>query len=215
MNSTNPPSVSKTLPYFYTQNIGVVAFLSLPQYNTIMTASLTDERISKGMSFVLRHKPETVGITLSETGWVSLEVLASALSTHFREPITVSRLHAIVKADAKQRYTVKDGQIRAAQGHSVSVSLELSPSIPPAVLYHGTVEAVVPSILVEGLVPGKRQHVHLSATVDTATSVGARRGSPVVLTVRALDAFHVGVEFFQAENGVWLTAHVPAEFIIR
>lgn len=180
-----------------------------------MTESLTDERISKAMSFVLRHKPETVGITLTETGWVSVETLASALSTHFGETITVGRVQGIVEADSKQRYTVKEGQIRAAQGHSIPVKLELSPSTPPAVLYHGTVEAAVSSILAQGLIPGKRQHVHLSASVETATSVGARRGTPVILTVQAVEAFEAGVVFFQAENGVWLTSHVPAEFITR
>jgi putative RNA 2'-phosphotransferase len=110
---------------------------------------------------------------------------------------------------------VAGGRIRAAQGHSVPVDLGLAPATPPDVLYHGTVERSARSILVEGLRPGSRQFVHLSADLPTALAVGRRRGQPVVLVVDAAAAHAAGLAFRRVSNGVWLTGTLPARFVRR
>lgn len=148
-------------------------------------------------------------------GWVELTELASAFSTHFGESITVEEILAVVAADSKQRYAVEGAKVRASQGHSRAVDLELTPVTPPAVLYHGTVERFIPAILVEGLKPQSRQHVHLSATLATAVQVGSRRGEAVILTVDAAAAHAAGIEFYLSANGVWLSLAVPAAYISR
>lgn len=146
-------------------------------------------------------------------GWAEVTELASAFSTHFGESITVEEILAVVAADSKKRYAVEGTKIRASQGHSRAVDLELAPMIPPAVLYHGTVERFVPAILAEGLKPQSRQHVHLSAVLATAVQVGSRRGEAVILTVDAAAAHAAGVEFYLSANGVWLSPAVPAIYL--
>lgn len=164
-------------------------------------------RLSKRMAFVLRHNPASVGLALDEHGWVPLEALCAALSASKAEVL------AVAAEDSKARYTVAGGRIRAAQGHSVAVDLEHPVATPPAVLYHGTVAAALPGIGAEGLVPGSRLAVHLSPDVETAKVVGARRGQPIILSVKAQEMAAAGHEFRRSENGVWLVAHVPVEFI--
>ena len=130
-------------------------------------------------------------------------------------PVGLDALRAVVAGTDKQRLELRDGRVRAAQGHSVPVDLGLEPVTPPAVLYHGTVSRFLPGILADGLRPGRRHHVHLSADERTAARVGARRGTPVILRVDAAGMHRDGHAFFQAANGVWLTAAVPAKWIGR
>ena len=165
------------------------------------------------MSHALRHAPSEYALTLSETGHVRLTELASALTVKLGSKITVEQVLEVVAQDSKQRYSVTGSLIRAAQGHSIPVRLGLVATTPPEFLFHGTVWASVTPIMSEGLKPGKRQHVHLSASKETALTVGARHGVPTILTVSALKAHEAGVEFFLSENNVWLVAHLPAKFI--
>lgn len=171
-------------------------------------------RVSKFLSLVLRHQPQRAGLVLDEAGWVAVDDLLAGCA---RCGVVLDRegLEQIVRESDKQRFALsEDGQrIRANQGHSVKVSLGLEPVTPPAVLYHGTVDRFVASIRAEGLRRGKRHHVHLSETVETAVVVGSRRGRAVVLRVRAGAMHDDGHEFFRSENGVWLTEHVPPHYL--
>jgi len=169
-------------------------------------------RTSKHLSYVLRHRPESIGVVLDGAGWVDIDVLMTALREHGRT-VTRAELDRIVAGTDKRRFEVSGGRIRAAQGHSVDVDLELTPVRPPTVLYHGTVARFVAAIRTNGLRPGKRRHVHLSADTATAATVGARRGEPVILSIDAAGMHSDGHEFYLAANGVWLTDHVPPRWI--
>ena len=173
-----------------------------------------DLTVSRFLAYVLRHRPDAIGIELDGGGWVGVEELLAALSRHGR-PLPRARLERVVAESDKRRYELADGRIRAAQGHSVAVDLGLAASEPPPVLYHGTVERFLGRILAEGLRPGSRTHVHLSPDTATARTVGARRGEPVVLAVDAAGMHAAGHRFFRAANGVWLTAAVPPGWISR
>ncbi|WP_285503252.1 RNA 2'-phosphotransferase [Actinokineospora sp. NBRC 105648] len=166
-------------------------------------------RLSKRLSKVLRHDPGSAGLTLDPAGWVAVDDLLAALR------ITRPALDRVVAENNKTRFAfdATGTRIRASQGHSVPVDLGLPPAVPPRVLYHGTVAAVLPAIRAEGLLPMRRQHVHLSATVETAVNVGARHGKPVVLTVAAAEMVADGHVFHVSANGVWLCAHVPARYL--
>lgn len=171
-----------------------------------MTQSLT--RMSRRVAYVLRHDPASAGITLDRQGWARVDDLVDGIPG-----LTRSMLEEIVSTDAKGRYTLDGERIRAAQGHSTDVDPVGVVQPPPAVLMHGTTWARVESIFSSGLQPGSRRDVHLSADLKTATTVGARRGTPVILLIDAAAAHAAGHEFRIADNGVWLTSHVPAEFI--
>jgi len=171
-------------------------------------------QLSKFLSFVLRHKPEAIGLMLDPQGWAPIEDLiakSDAAGTHFSRQ---DLLH-VVESSEKKRFTLSaDGQcIRAAQGHSIAVELGLSPQEPPSVLYHGTATRFVDAILSEGLKPQARQQVHLSVDEATAHRVGQRHGTPVILVVEALRMHQQGFPFFLADNGVWLTDQVPPQFL--
>ncbi len=170
-------------------------------------------RASKRLAYVLRHAPESVGVTLSADGWVDIDVLLKALAVH---GVRLDRddLLAIVEGNDKKRFAVQDNRIRASQGHSIEVELGYAASTPPGTLYHGTASRNLTSIFAKGLVRGDRHHVHLSADVDTARKVGARHGFPVVFRIDTQSMLSVGHEFYIADNGVWLTGEVPPEFLI-
>jgi len=176
-------------------------------------SKLTQEKLSKSIAYALRHKPEEFGLAMSTSGWVSVSELAKAMSTKFQETITIEQITQVVTSDSKGRYVLEKGEIRATQGHSFPVELGLAPSTPPGVLYHGTVSRFLRSIFEQGLISGSREYVHLSAMKATATQVAARRGTPVLLEVNTTAAIQSGVEFFLAENGVWLARAVPASAI--
>lgn len=171
-------------------------------------------QLSKFLSFVLRHKPDAIGLTLDPQGWASIDELlvkSDAAGTRFsREDL----LHIVGTSD-KKRFSVSADRlrIRAAQGHSVTVELGLSPQEPPTFLYHGTATRFVDSIRSEGLRPQARQQVHLSVDEATAHGVGQRHGKPVMLKVESLRMHTKGFKFFLADNGVWLTDQEPAEFL--
>ena len=166
---------------------------------------------SKFLSLILRHAPEEIGLTLDSAGWASVE----AILANTRQPLTRDELIEIVETNPKQRFALSDdGQrIRARQGHSRDVDLGLQPVAPPDVLFHGTSVALQDTILTEGLKPMGRQHVHLSADVETARTVGARHGRPVVLQVASGVLHQQGQAFYLSENGVWLTGPVAPEAI--
>ncbi len=168
--------------------------------------------ISRFLSLVLRHKPEVIGIALDAQGWVDVDVLLAALRAHGRS-VTREELERVVATSDKKRFALEGDRIRAHQGHSVDVDLDLRPEAPPPRLYHGTVARFVESIRREGLVRGQRHHVHLSADVATAKSVGGRRGAPVVLEVDAAAMARDGHVFYRSANGVWLTDHVPPAYL--
>jgi putative RNA 2'-phosphotransferase len=169
---------------------------------------------SKFLSYVLRHAPGSIGLTLDDNGWASVDDLL-AKCAELGNGIDRRTLHEIVGTSPKQRFTLSDdgSRVRAAQGHSVEVDLALQPIEPPALLFHGTATRFLDGIRAEGLKPGSRQHVHLSPDEATAIAVGQRHGKPVVLRVAAGAMHREGHEFFLAENGVWLTAHVPPRFL--
>ncbi|MEU9118692.1 RNA 2'-phosphotransferase [Streptomyces sp. NPDC048506] len=169
-------------------------------------------RISKYLAKHLRHSPERIGLSLDAQGWVPVEELLAAAARHgFR--FSRAELAAVVADNDKQRYAIEGGRIRANQGHSVQVDLDLPPSVPPPHLFHGTVVRNLAAIREEGLRPMSRHAVHLSPDRDTATRVGARRGKPVVLTVDAAAMHRAGHVFQVSANGVWLTSRVPAAFL--
>ena len=160
---------------------------------------------SKFISLILRHKPETIGITLDEHGWANVdELIAGVAKTH---PIDMAILEQIVAEDEKQRYSFNEDKtlIRANQGHSIPVDVELEEKQPPEILYHGTGEKYVASINEQGLIPKSRLYVHLSGDEETAVKVGRRHGKPVIYKVKSGDMFRDGYKFFCSANGVWLT----------
>lgn len=169
---------------------------------------------SKFLSLVLRHAPERAGIALDPEGWADVEELLDGLRAAGR-PLLRPELEELVAASDKQRFAFSaDGRkIRANQGHSVAVDLGLAPQAPPETLYHGTIAANLPGIREKGLLKGARQHAHLSADEESARRVGARRGKPVILRIRARDMAHTGRAFYLSENGVWLADTVPPAFI--
>ncbi|MEV6476794.1 RNA 2'-phosphotransferase [Streptomyces sp. NPDC051657] len=176
-------------------------------------------KVSKYLSKHLRHQPGRIGLTLDENGWVAVEELLRA-AARYGFVISRAELDHVVAANDKRRFTVDSGveggvgdRIRANQGHTVAVDLDLPPAEPPAYLYHGTVARVMDAIRTEGLRPMARHHVHLSPDRETATRVGARRGRPLVLTVDAGAMHRAGHVFRVSANGVWLADAVPPRFL--
>ena len=171
-------------------------------------------RISKFLSLHLRHQPQALGLELEEGGWVSVEQLLAGAARRGM-PLTREQLQEVVSGNDKQRFAFDAAgtRIRAQQGHSVEVDLQLVPATPPAVLYHGTVAAALPAIREQGLQKMQRHHVHLSADEATARRVGQRRGQPVILAVDAAAMARQGIVFYESGNGVWLVEQVAPEFL--
>lgn len=171
-------------------------------------------RISKFLSLVLRHQPQAARLTLDSAGWVAVDdLLRGCASAGVR--ITRAQLEEIVAQSDKQRFAFNEDRtrVRANQGHSVEVDLAYSPAVPPDVLYHGTADRLLDAIRAQGLLKGRRHHVHLSVERATAVAVGRRHGRPVVFIVAAGAMHRAGHAFFRSANGVWLTEHVPASFL--
>lgn len=164
-------------------------------------------RLSKFMSKVLRHSPEYIGIKLDAHGWVSISDLITGFKTK-NFATTEEEIREVVRTCPKQRYEVSGDLIRAVQGHSINIDLELCPETPPPVLYHGTVEKNLPDIMKYGLKPMSRQHVHMTDNITTAKKVGARYGVPIILKIDTSE----GV-FYRSKNGVWLADHIPSKLI--
>lgn len=173
-------------------------------------------KVSKLLSFGLRHDPAALGLVLDANGWVAVGDVLAGLAKHGEE-VTRADLEEVVATSDKQRFALSEdkARIRANQGHSVDVDLGLAPSVPPELLFHGTSAKVEDAIRREGLRAGERTHVHLSADLGTATIVARRRAGPtVILRVRARAMHDDGRPFFVSENGVWLTEHVPPEYVL-
>ncbi len=169
---------------------------------------------SKFLSYVLRHNPMAISLTLDEHGWASIEQLIILANARGRR-LTREIVDEVVLRNDKKRFVVSDDGscIRAAQGHSIKVDLQLEPRRPPEILFHGTAVTAVDSILQRGLNSRSRNHVHLSSDEQTAEKVGQRHGKPAVLRIRAGDMWRAGHVFYLSENGVWLVDAVPCEFI--
>ncbi len=172
------------------------------------------KNLSKYLSLILRHKPETVGITLDPQGWISIKELVKAINKHGGN-ITENSINKVVQNDDKIRYSTKDGKIRANQGHSIQIDLGLTPVKPPQFLYHGAPNKVIQSIFDDGLRKMQRHHVHLSTSPTTALQVGQRRGQATLLVIDSELMHQHGYEFFKSENGVWLIDSVPSEYITK
>lgn len=170
----------------------------------------TVKKTSKFLSYVLRHNPEKLDLTLDAQGWVSVAELLSKLNN-----VSMEELEYVVANNNKKRFAFNETktQIRANQGHSIKIDLAYSPIKPPEFLYHGTATKYIYSIKKSGIIKGNRHHVHLSADLDTAKNVGQRHGKPVILIVKSKAMYEAGHEFFLSENGVWLTDFVSNEFI--
>ena len=178
----------------------------------MMVISMSNE-IGKYIALILRHKPEVIGIVLDEHGWANVDELIAGIRKDY--DFEMHKLEEIVRKDNKQRDSFNDDKtlIRANQGHSVPVDVEVERKMPPDVLYHGTAVKYEASIDNQGLIPKSRLYVHLSADVDTALNVGKRHGKPVIYKVLAGEMYKDGYEFFISANGVWLTKSVPAEYL--
>lgn len=170
---------------------------------------------SKFISLILRHKPETIGITLDEHGWADVDALIEGISR--TQPIDREMLEEIVATDEKGRYSFNDDKtlIRANQGHSIPVDVELEEKEPPEILYHGTGEKYVASIDEQGLIPKSRLYVHLSKDEETAKKVGSRHGKSVIYIVKSGQMSRDGVPFFLSANGIWLVKEVPVKYLER
>lgn len=172
--------------------------------------------LSKYMSLILRHKPETIGISLDEHGWADVDGLINGIAQK-NEGFNMDILEEIVRTDNKQRYSFNDDKtlIRANQGHSINVDVELEEKEPPEYLYHGTGKKYVKSIDRIGLIPKNRLYVHLSKDVETAENVGKRHGKEVVYCVSSGQMYRNGHKFYLSENGVWLTKEIPVKYLER
>jgi putative RNA 2'-phosphotransferase len=169
-------------------------------------------KISKRLSYILRHAPDSVGLQLDENGWANVHDLMSK----FGRPLSIEDLNEVVETNEKKRFAFNDDltKIRASQGHSIEVDLAYQPTPPPEFLFHGTATRFIESIKKDGLLKGSRHHVHLSLDEVTARKVGARHGSPVILTLKSKEMYEAGYVFYVSENDVWLTEHVPTRFIV-
>jgi putative RNA 2'-phosphotransferase len=169
-------------------------------------------KTSKYISLILRHKPETIGISLDEHGWANVKELIDGVNkTH---KLDMKLLEEIVETDDKQRYSFNEDKtkIRANQGHSIDVDVELEEAVPPDMLWHGTGIKYVNSISKEGLISKSRLYVHLSADTKTAIEVGKRHGTSAIYCIDAAAMYLDGYKFYKSKNGVWLTKHVPARY---
>lgn len=174
---------------------------------------MKEKDISKFIALILRHKPEAIGITLDEHGWAEVTALIEGINK--TEPFNMEMLERIVDTDEKQRYSFNEDKtlIRANQGHSIPVDVELEEVVPPDILYHGTGEKYAASIDQTGLINKSRLYVHLSGDIETAVKVGKRHGKPVIYTVNSKKMYEDGYPFFRSVNGVWLTKIVPVQYI--
>lgn len=172
------------------------------------------DKLSVFISLVLRHKPDAAGIVLDEHGWANVEELINGINNTGRK-IDITILEEIVRTDNKQRYSFSEDKtlIRANQGHSVPVDVDLKEKEPPEFLYHGTADRFLKDIMAEGLNPMSRLYVHLSKDIETANKVGKRHGNPVILRVYSGKMNQDGIKFYISENGVWLTKKVDVKYL--
>lgn len=177
-----------------------------------MASTQLQTDISKFMSYVLRHAPHEVGLHLDSEGWVPFSDLKKVVLDRF--DVSEADILEVIASNPKKRFTLMDDRIRAAQGHSVAVDLALNASVPPSMLFHGTALESWPAIQTSGLKKMQRHHVHLSPDVETAKIVATRRkGDYIILEIDAARMHAEGHSFFVSDNGVWLTDHVPSQYL--
>ena len=171
-------------------------------------------QISRFLSYILRHAPESIGLSLDNQGWGEISQLIQ-LAQKQGTQLTYAQIDEVVKTNDKKRFAIsEDGLfIRAVQGHSLKTTIDYQAITPPNMLYHGTASRFIESIFDKGLIPNGRQYVHLSQDYKTAVNVGSRHGKAVVLAVDSQKMFKDGIEFYQADNGVWLTLAVPVKYL--
>ena len=172
-------------------------------------------KTSRFISMILRHKPETIGITLDEHGWADVQELIEGINHSGGHSLDMELLEEIVRTDEKQRYSFNEDHtlIRANQGHSIPVDVELEKRTPPDILWHGTGEKYVDSIDEQGLIPKSRLYVHLSTDRETAKKVGSRHGRPVIYEIDCRQMAEDGYAFFESANHIWLTKEVPVKYL--
>ena len=173
------------------------------------------QNTSKFISLILRHRPESIGIALDEHGWADVREMIDGINKSGKHTLDMETLEEIVRTDEKQRYSFNEDHtlIRANQGHSIPVDVELEEKIPPDVLWHGTGEKYVSSIDAQGLIPKGRLYVHLSSDMETARKVGSRHGKPVIYEIDCRGMSGDGYRFFLSANQVWLTKEVPVRYL--
>ncbi|HGH5438018.1 TPA: RNA 2'-phosphotransferase [Clostridioides difficile] len=172
------------------------------------------DKLSIFISLILRHKPETIGIKLDDYGYADVNELIEKINNTGRN-INIEILEQIVKEDNKQRYSFNDdrSKIRANQGHSINVNVELRELEPPKYLYHGTATRFLDNIKNEGIIKQSRLYAHLSRDIDIAVKVGKRHGTPVILKINTGKMYENGYKFYLSENNVWLCEHIPFEYV--
>jgi len=173
------------------------------------------KRVSKLLSLILRHRPEVINLTLDEQGWASVKELIDGLKKHKQMNLSLSQLQKVVETNDKQRFSFSEDlqKIRANQGHSLKLDLDYPTKIPPTILYHGTAQRNIESILKTGLDKRNRHHVHLSDNPETATQVGKRYGKPILLKIDTAQMHKDGITFMLSANGVWLVEKVLPKYI--
>jgi putative RNA 2'-phosphotransferase len=179
-----------------------------------MSGDKENEKKSKFLSYILRHHPEAIDLSLDNNGWADTAELIQKANAN-GEDISIEALKHIVETNSKKRFAFNDDftKIRASQGHSIEVELGYAPASPPEILFHGTALKWIPDIMEKGLMKMDRQHVHLSPDIATAVAVGQRHGKPAVLEVRAGEMARHEHIFYLSDNGVWLTSHVPPQYL--
>ena len=171
-------------------------------------------KLSKTISYILRHHPEKYHLTLDSEGWIDIDELLKALENDYGE-VSIKDIHYINDHSDKKRFEIKNHRIRAYYGHSFHNKIKRKEVIPPTVLYHGTSPKNIPSIMKKGLLPMNRQYVHLSSDKQTAINVGKRYATnPVILEVKALEAFHAGIHFYKGNEDVWLSDEISPLYIV-
>lgn len=173
-------------------------------------------KLSRFLCFVLRHHPEKIDIQIDKKGWCDIDLLINKANTSGKH-INRKILNELVQFDSKQRYSISEDKkmIRCNQGHSINVDMEFKTLKPPDTLYHGTVERFLSDIIENGIKKMSRQYVHLSSEVNTATSVGKRRGEPVIISIDSKKMNENGILFYLSDNGVWLCEYVSPEYIVE
>jgi len=172
-------------------------------------------KISKFLSLVLRHSPQTIHLNMDKNGWVEIDELINNANKYKKINLNPDLIKLIVETNDKQRYLISDDgkKIRANQGHSIKIDLELESKIPPDTLYHGTASRFLDEIMKHGLKPMARQYVHLSPDEETALTVGKRHGEPIILCISAKEMHEENYKFYLSENKIWLTNEIPVKYI--
>jgi putative RNA 2'-phosphotransferase len=175
----------------------------------------THIKISKFLSLVLRHSPQTIHLSIDKNGWADVDELILNANKYKNMRLNIDLVKTVVETNDKQRFIISDDgkRIRANQGHSIPIDLGLENKVPPDILYHGTASRFLDSIMKDGINPMSRQYVHLSQTKETASTVGKRHGEPIVLLIDTKNMYEEGYKFFLSENNVWLVDKVPAKYI--